>query len=312
MSAGTSSKFSLRHFLFLFLSTFYFSTVIGSLHFRTIDDTFGDSAIDGALPKYSSDDWTPRPGDSCGNCKLNPNDTGRIMHGTWHETTHQANAESLSMELTFTGIAISVFCILPPKSAEAIVDYNLSFTLDGRPVGSFTRTRDELKDEYQYNVSVISLVNLENQEHAFRMEMAKSSNGSVVLFDYATYIHEDEGIITEKKKPNLGAILGGLFGTLAFLTGTALLFAYSHRRRADVFTARAARVFEPFSPTGPKIHHAQSHTHGRENGREESDSISGAHPVNPTLIPSTFSPASQFDSDIESPPPAYSVAMKEP
>ncbi|KAL0064385.1 hypothetical protein AAF712_008685 [Marasmius tenuissimus] len=180
--------------------------------------------------------------------------------------------------------------------------------MDGRPVGTFVRKRGELTDEYQYNVSVISLNSLENREHAFKMEMPKSPNGSVVLFDYASYIHDDEGIITMKKKPNLGAILGGVFGVLAFLTGMALLLAYSRRRRADVFAARAARVFEPFSPTS-HMHHTQSHANAsRGNGKEESGSISEIHSENPTLIPYTFSPPSQFDSDIKSPPPAYSAA----
>ncbi|KAL0064386.1 hypothetical protein AAF712_008686 [Marasmius tenuissimus] len=298
MPVGRSS-FDLRCFPFLFRFTFYFSTVIGSPHFRTIDDTFGDSAIDGALPRYSSGNWTPRPGDSCGNCKLNPNDTGRIMHGTWHDTTHIANAESLSMELTFTGIAISVFCILPPKSAEAIVDYNLSFTLDGRPVGSFTRTRDELKDEYQYNVSVISLVNLENQEHAFRMEMAKSSNVDLSFSLTTQLIYE--GIITEKKKPNLGAILGGLFGTLAFLTGTALLFAYSRRRRADVFTAQAAQVFQPFISSAGQMHVGQPHANGRGNGEEGSIGTCLDSTLCSIPSPYSYNPPSQLDSNIKSP-----------
>ncbi|KAK1232937.1 hypothetical protein PQX77_003950 [Marasmius sp. AFHP31] len=305
MPAGRSS-FGLRCFPFLVLFTPYISIVIGSRHFRTIDDTFGDPAIDGALLTYlpTSAPWTQQPG-NCGGCKLNPNNTDRIMNGTWHDTTHPANEDAWSVKLTFTGIAMSVFCILPPKSAEAVVDYDLSFILDGRPAGTFTRTRGELTDEYQYNVSVISLDSLENREHTFIMEMAKSPNRSVILFDYASYIHDDEGIITEKKKPNLGAIFGGLFGALAFLIGTALLLAYSRRRRADVFTAQAAQVFEPFNSPASNMRLAKPHVNGREN--DEEGSIGTRLDSTPSAYYS-YNPPSQLDSYTKSLPPAYSAA----
>ncbi|KAJ8095338.1 hypothetical protein PM082_010561 [Marasmius tenuissimus] len=180
--------------------------------------------------------------------------------------------------------------------------------MDGRPVGTFVRKRGELTDEYQYNVSVISLNSLENREHAFKMEMPKSPNGSVVLFDYATYIHDDEGIITEKKKPNLGVILGGLFGTLAFLTGTALLFAYSRRRRADVFTAQAAQVFQPFISPAGHMHVGQPHANGRGNGEEGSIGTCLDSTLCSIPSPYSYNPPSQLDSNIKFPPPAHSTA----
>ncbi|KAG7093718.1 hypothetical protein E1B28_007372 [Marasmius oreades] len=72
--------------------------------------------------------------------------------------THYAGDPTHSVQFSFTGIALSVFCILPPKTAEAIVTtYDLTFILDGQPVGPpFTRTNDQLTDSYQLAIQCFS------------------------------------------------------------------------------------------------------------------------------------------------------------
>ena len=99
---------NLSHYV-LFLLLFCVSNVISSRHFSIIDDRLGDSAAPGAPSpiRYSpSGAWTSQPG-SCPGCRLNPNQTERIMNGTWHDTTHLANGDSMSIELTFTGTFVS-------------------------------------------------------------------------------------------------------------------------------------------------------------------------------------------------------------
>ncbi|KAL0570351.1 hypothetical protein V5O48_011611 [Marasmius crinis-equi] len=162
---------------------------------RTIDDTTGDSVIPGNVPIYSpSASWNIQPG--CNGCRLQPNNMSMVFNRSWHDGTHSVQDGPKSVQFSFTGVALSVFCILPPKNIDeiigqpgTIINYNLAFTLDGRSVGPpFVRTQDQLTNEWQYNVSVITLDGLENREHTFVMEMASTKTDSVTLFDYASYV----------------------------------------------------------------------------------------------------------------------------
>ncbi|KAF9266981.1 hypothetical protein L218DRAFT_1074814 [Marasmius fiardii PR-910] len=241
---------SWSRFLLCYLSLIlYFSaSVNGLIETRTIDDALGDSADPNAKPIYlPKGQWTPRPG-NCVGCNINPKNPELAFKGTWHDTTHFATDDHNStVQFSFTGIALSVFCILPPKTAVAVTNYNLTFLLDGQPVGTpFVRATNDLTNDYQYNVSVLSLDNLVNTQHTFVMQMASQVNDSVTLFDYASYIHNDQGIISEtKKNSHLGAILGGVLGSVAFLLGATLLVLFARRRRHEVRTMQRAEA-DPF------------------------------------------------------------------
>ncbi|KAL0580488.1 hypothetical protein V5O48_001558 [Marasmius crinis-equi] len=289
----------------LFLSSVLFLSVYvdGVRQLRTIDDFAGDSAIAGALPIYSPPGkWSPQPG-GCTDCNIKPDNLDLIFNGHWRDTTHFARNESRAIQFSFTGVALSVFCILPPSTAVAIVTYNLTFTLDGSPVGSrFTRTKDQLTDKFQYNVSVFSLDNLTNMEHTFLMEMDENTD-SVALFDYASYVYDDEGIVVPKKRVNTRAIVGGVLGALAFIAGAWLLFSYARRRRVEVRTQQVARDVQPF----PR------HSISLEVSRQAPKAPNGVPQTNAHLATpeSTWdsppvSSISSYPDTEKGPPPAYS------
>ncbi|KAF9266989.1 hypothetical protein L218DRAFT_1066899 [Marasmius fiardii PR-910] len=149
-----------------------------------IDDEEGDSLTQ-AKPTYIGG-WGL--GSQCANCNLKP-DATKAYKGTWHDTTHLTDAPLSGVNFEFTvGVSLEVFCILPPNNAQAILNYSLTFNLDGEEVGTpFIRTPENLTAEYQYNVSVVNFQNLTNTKHNFTMELDSGDKDSVALFDYAVY-----------------------------------------------------------------------------------------------------------------------------
>ncbi|KAL0570350.1 hypothetical protein V5O48_011609 [Marasmius crinis-equi] len=236
----------LLHILLLFLSL----PASCTRQLRAIDDTYGDSAIPGNVPTYSpSDIWKAHPG--CTSCHLKP-DNSSSFNKSSHDATRGAQDGPVNVRFTFTGISLSVFCILPPKNFDqvmgtsgTVVNYNLTFTLDNRPVGKpFIRAQNELTEQWQYNVSVLSLEGLENRQHTFVMQLADGETESVALFDYALYLFDDgnsdSGSETktdqpQPSRPNIGAIVGGALGSLVALTCAALLLLWVRRRKRAAF-----------------------------------------------------------------------------
>ncbi|KAK7060945.1 hypothetical protein VNI00_000679 [Paramarasmius palmivorus] len=131
-------------------------------------------------------------GNTCNTCNLKP-DVSKAYQGTWHDTTHFVeDTNATAVQINFTGSALEVFCILPPKDVQAILNYSLTFELDGQPAGEpYIKRAEELTEEYQYNVSVVALKDLENKEHHFSMKLESTELNSVALFDYA--VVESEG-----------------------------------------------------------------------------------------------------------------------
>ncbi|KAG7093719.1 hypothetical protein E1B28_007373 [Marasmius oreades] len=289
MVASGSTRFP---FCFPLLILGLFTSVNGLLELRTIDDAAGDSADPNVKPVFLPDGtWSQRP-NPCSGCNLNPN-AELAFNRTWHDTTHMESDPTSSVQLSFTGIALSVFCILPPKTAQAITPYDLTFILDGQPVGPpFTRTTDQLTDSYQYNVTVFSMNDLQNKKHTFIMQMANKTISTVALFDYASYIYNDQGIISEEtgKKLNLGAILGGVLGAIAFLAGAAFLFLYARRRRTEVRILQGAQA-DPFDSV------SVTRTEPLPNKHRRNESL----PSSPCPAPGS----STLDTE-KGPPPAYS------
>ncbi|ESK96473.1 hypothetical protein Moror_6981 [Moniliophthora roreri MCA 2997] len=132
-------------------------------------------------------------GNTCDTCNLKP-DASKAFQGTWHDTTHFVeNNKSTELHINFTGVSLEVFCILPPKDVPAVLNYSLLFELDGQPAGQpYIKRAEELTEEYQYNVSVIALKDLENKEHHFAMILNSTELNSVALFDYATVEFEGD------------------------------------------------------------------------------------------------------------------------
>ncbi|KAF9267029.1 hypothetical protein L218DRAFT_1063421 [Marasmius fiardii PR-910] len=216
------------------------ASVKALLENRTIDDEYGDS-VTGAKPIYfPTTSWYLQPG-KCSTCerRIIPDNPDLPFKSTWHEGIYDYAPQGSSspipatVNFSFTGTSLSVFCILPPYTylevpgpSEYIYSHGtyLTFTLDGQPVlPAFSQDPEQLTDKIQYNVSVFSQNNLENKNHTFVMEVANPQNKSYVYFDFATYIYEsldpeDNTTGTRaKRKTNVGAIVGGVLGTLVGL-----------------------------------------------------------------------------------------------
>ncbi|KAJ3995092.1 hypothetical protein F5050DRAFT_1769584 [Lentinula boryana] len=178
----------------LFLS--FFAAHIQALEeFRYIDDQDGDS-VTGIVPIYSPSTYWQQ-GASCFLCEFDP-DPSKTFHGTWHDITHETADPPATVEFGFTGITLDVYCLLPNFEFEGELlgdytsNYNLSFVLDGQPVGQIFTHESDLSGDIRYNVSVLSLNNLAPVPHTFAMIGASTVDRLTIQFDYAKYTFDND------------------------------------------------------------------------------------------------------------------------
>ncbi|KAI0346981.1 hypothetical protein BDW22DRAFT_1425072 [Trametopsis cervina] len=147
---------------------------------RTIDDQNGDE-VTGALVTYTpSTKW--HQGNGCTVCTAQA-DPSQALDGTWHDTTHFPDRETVPVTLSFqfTGTAVYLFNIL---EGGLLTDVNI--TIDGQFATRFTNTPDLPDSEFVYNVPVFSVDTLPFGEHTVEMS-AFGPDQALVLFDYAIY-----------------------------------------------------------------------------------------------------------------------------
>ncbi|KAF9266552.1 hypothetical protein L218DRAFT_956328 [Marasmius fiardii PR-910] len=178
------------HTLFFLLYYLLNSTLVaGILQTRTIDDQAGDS-FSGTKPTFTGP-WNKGP--QCKVCSLQPDPT-RAYHGTWTEITHKGGDPVSYVEISFLGVEIDVFCIIPNSPPNGVVGtYDLKFTLDGAPVGDgfYHDPSFRVTDNFTYDAPVFSINGLENKPHRLVLNATSTTRNSVVLFDYAMYKFED-------------------------------------------------------------------------------------------------------------------------
>ncbi|KAJ7210424.1 hypothetical protein GGX14DRAFT_363358 [Mycena pura] len=151
---------------------------------RTIDDTFGDS-VSGALPSYApADNFSPNS--DCSNCEFHP-DPESAFKGTWHDSTQLPGGPAVSVTVSFTGTAISLFCILANTAFGHIATSDFSLSIDGTTHGTFTHTPDNTSD-FIYQAKVFEVHDLANVEHKAVLS-TNNPAGSLLLFDYASYTY---------------------------------------------------------------------------------------------------------------------------
>lgn len=232
---------------------------------RTIDDSFGDSAT-GFKPEFTpSSSWNTG---ECAGCAIKP-DAARAFGGTWTEATHRGGPENpLTIRMRFRGTAIYVYFILADfeQSGEATIDTrtDCTFHLDSTTPEPYlfaserTGSRDLL-----YNQLAFSRTGLADEDHVLEI-VAAGVERSYINFDYAIYTSEEEsaqssgrasstgGSLSGTSIPpsssetnlgtngssdnsssgpvNMGAIVGGVLGSVAALA-IAILAAYFLWRR---------------------------------------------------------------------------------
>ncbi|KAI8980570.1 hypothetical protein BD414DRAFT_549915 [Trametes punicea] len=128
---------------------------------RTIDDELGDS-VTGLKPVYSpATSW--HQGASCTTCNIRPGlvNTARVFGGTWHDSTAYPGDAPHTVSLTFEGTAVYVFNLVANAVPRTATLANLTFCLDGEPVGEFVHVPDGTSDVL-YNVLVYANASLPN------------------------------------------------------------------------------------------------------------------------------------------------------
>ncbi|KAI0751044.1 hypothetical protein C8Q80DRAFT_1099664 [Daedaleopsis nitida] len=242
---------------FLLISTRLVAAISRSV---IIDDTYGDAAT-GALPVYApSASWIQ--GKPCAfddsECFVNP-DPKQAMNGTWHDSQgDSADTPPRTIDLSFEGNSIIVYCIISEVDRVEIAVANMTFELDGDIVGTFFHDPDGSMDgagnyRTKYEVAVYQNTSAPQGSHTLRVS---SVGYSRMLFDYAEYTTEvelesssapapqisglnapaDDGgshATGASARPKIALILGVVGGALALLAiGLLILLLLRRRRRS--------------------------------------------------------------------------------
>lgn len=169
---------------------------LATLTNRTIDDSNGDS-VTGLQPVFAPASGAWHTGQSCPGCLVQP-DENQVFDHTWHGVTASPPDPSpRNVTLTFNGTALWVFCVIPNYVEWATTFANLSFELDGQPVGTYSHIPSQ-SEALQYNVSVYSNTALENAEHEFVMTARRDVNASFLAFDWAMYTYDSDIVATPR------------------------------------------------------------------------------------------------------------------
>ena len=136
---------------------------------------------------YPLDGWNQ--GSECPGCALRPGfvNVSQAFHGTWHDSTYLPGGPESLISLTFTGVAVYVYHIVPNQvSTDSYSTLtNLSFFLDGEYVGQYIHEPDSTSD-IAYGVPVYVNPTLRNTEHYLNISAGGPSE-SLLLFDYVVY-----------------------------------------------------------------------------------------------------------------------------
>ncbi|KAL5512946.1 hypothetical protein ACEPAH_3344 [Sanghuangporus vaninii] len=210
-------------------------------------------------------------GNGCSTCSLKP-DAGSTFGGTWHDTTFLTDGSTRTINLAFTGVAISAYFIVPDRpQGIASVDTSLIFSLDGVQVSSYNHTPSDSSD-FLYNQSLFSTNGLISSEHTLEVNASADANGgsTSVLFDYFVYTTEDNSstatvsttspsspsessISASSSSPssrsNVGVIVGGIVGGVMGSLSLLALVLFFRRKLRKSRALLAAETNDSLRPT---------------------------------------------------------------
>ncbi|KIM72093.1 hypothetical protein PILCRDRAFT_829994 [Piloderma croceum F 1598] len=86
-------------------------------------------------------------------------------------------------------MAVYAYCILD-NNVSYTTFTNLTFSIDGSLVGSFSHTPDG-SGTFLYNQTVYANDSVPNGDHTFIIHSPRGMNASLVLFDYVEYMYDD-------------------------------------------------------------------------------------------------------------------------
>ena len=237
-----------------------FSPVAAELVNITIDD--GDLTTKTILDyEPNGGTWhAGSPAENCTSCKITPAtfDLSQIHDQTWHDATHTPGLAPATVTAHFNGSAVYVFNILPNTLFNTTTFVNITFTIDGEDVGTFTRTPDSTST-ILYNQLVYQNAALQDRPHILVMT-AGGDTKSLFLFDYLLYTTQGNDSTTTtnsvpvstvqpplstntptslSQSPSesashtpVGAIVGGVVGGVAVLLGIVAAALLLRKRRS--------------------------------------------------------------------------------
>ncbi|EFI28295.1 hypothetical protein CC1G_13824 [Coprinopsis cinerea okayama7 len=170
---------------------------------RTIDDWFGDSQTN-VRPRFLPTTTGVWKDETCRDCAINP-DTSRAFRGTYHAATYSPELGSMSIEMSFEGIAIHVFFILANDQGTGITTItDCDFILDDEPPVNFRHAPDLTSTDILYNQLVFSRNDLPNGNHTLLIRTEGVDHNVYVNFDYAIYTHVDDpaGVSSSRPRPS--------------------------------------------------------------------------------------------------------------
>ncbi|TFK22985.1 hypothetical protein FA15DRAFT_657101 [Coprinopsis marcescibilis] len=207
------------------------STVMGALHIRTIDDTYGDS-VTGLRPAYSPDNtWKDQrcsePDSGC----ANKPDVTSVHNGTYHEATNFERR--LAIRILFEGVSVSIYFTLAIDEGNGkTVDTRCRFFLDGAFEKAFTHPPMRGESRFLYQQLVFSKGNLKQEFHTLE-----------ILSDTHTYddgealLESSDSTVTSIARSPVWAIVGVIAtgaATSVALIALALISTRHRMREVEV------------------------------------------------------------------------------
>lgn len=147
-------------------------------------------SVDDASPSWTYTGlWRARgPGLLCSVCFENP-DPHQAFDSTWHDTSDIDATASI----TFSGISLSVYAILPVETSPTVNQY--SFSLNGVASTPFSMNAT---GTYSYNTLIFSASSLNSRTNT-TLSIGLTSL-STILLDYIIYDNGGSGVF---RPPNL-------------------------------------------------------------------------------------------------------------
>ncbi|KAF9463800.1 hypothetical protein BDZ94DRAFT_590542 [Collybia nuda] len=181
-----------------FILLWYLSQVAYTIKTNiTIDDSFPDPRTGNSIIYNPPDAWN-----SGTFCQRGPGkctavlDTNRLSGGTWHECTFNPVDSSSNdhpntpstATVQFNGTAIYVYCALALTTSSPSGNSDMSFFIDGKPVGNFVRPAPNALG-YEYNFLVYSNEVLPPNVHELSIinGRAGGSKALIIIIDRIVY-----------------------------------------------------------------------------------------------------------------------------
>ncbi|KAF9014185.1 hypothetical protein BDQ17DRAFT_1230622 [Cyathus striatus] len=151
----------------------------------TIDDHYGDVLTQQKPIYLPNTSWSDQ---TCVGCAIRP-DASKAFNGTYIGATYHPELQNVSVTMSFEGIAIYVFFILPNTQANPQVTANtaVNFTIDGQIVGNFTHEPDSSTTDFIFDQMVFNKTDLPQGTHQLIISASGINISTFTNFDYAMY-----------------------------------------------------------------------------------------------------------------------------